>query len=158
MVGDCTVAPLTLSRGVRHSQMIGKIWPSSIREDGRSGARTSTPTCSEGTEISIVTGGTGLVRMFVRRSGIGRRGGLHFPMMFLGFGRRGRGVAGRIAVRIGSGVGRCRIRFNLSTVIAGFALGSGGGVSGRLLGFLCEQGGSCQKCNKKECFHKILHW
>jgi hypothetical protein len=77
--------------------------------------------------------------------------------MFLGFGRRSCGIARRIAIRIGGGIGRRRIGLNLSTVVAGFRLGSGAGVCGRLLGFLGEHGRSCQECNKNELFHKILN-
>lgn len=78
--------------------------------------------------------------------------------MFLGLGcRGGGGVARGIAIRIGSGVRCRRIGLDLSTVVAGFRLGSCAGVSGRFLGFLGEQGGGSQKCNKNERFHMVLN-
>ena len=95
--------------------------------------------------------------MLIRRSGIGRGGGLHFPVMFLGLGRGVCGVAGRVAIRIGGGIRGRRIGFNLVAVVAGFRSGSGAGVRGRLLGFLGEHGSSGQKCNKNELFHKVLN-
>lgn len=95
--------------------------------------------------------------MFIRRSRIGGGGGFHFSVMFLGLGRRRRGVARRIAIRIGSGIRSRRIRLHFFTVVAGFRLGSGAGVRGRLLGFLGEHGSSRQKCNKNELFHKVLN-
>jgi hypothetical protein len=94
--------------------------------------------------------------MCLRRRRIGRAGGLHFPVMFLGLGRRGRSVAGRVAMRISGRVGGRRIGLNLSTVVAGFSLSSCAGVGGGLLGFLGEHGGSCQQCNENKFFHRVL--
>jgi hypothetical protein len=98
-----------------------------------------------------------LVRMLIRRSSVRRGSRFHFPVMLLGLGRGGCGLARRIAIRIGSGIRSRRIGLNLSPVVAGFRLGSRAGVCSGLLGFLGQHGGSRQKRNKNELFHnKIL--